>query len=123
MNASLTALTQALTDALRSHVAAGSEDPRSEDFSTLSAAQTMTALCQQYHKAYTKEEGADHSSMDLSLLDRVTPLLDEKGVRGDDASAKMLSRELKKVRTDTLLPLPIPAIFPILDDRPISLPP
>ena len=97
----MTALAQALTDALRSGsdvvAAAGSEDPRSEDFPTLSAAQTMTALCQQYHKAKAGAAGGDHPPMEPSLVDRVNALLEAKGVSGEDASATLLCRELKKV--------------------------
>ena len=93
------ALTQALTDALRSHVVAGSEDPRSEDFPNLSAAQTMTALCQQYHKtkAAADDAGVEPPSMEASLVDRLNSLLEAKGVCGEEASATLLSRELKKV--------------------------
>ena len=91
------ALTQALTDALRSHVVAGSEDPRSEDFPNLSAAQTMTALCQQYHKTKVEDAGVEPPAMEASLVDRLNSLLEAKGVCGEEASATLLSRELKKV--------------------------
>ena len=101
------ALTQALTDALRSHTVAGSEDPRSEDFPNLSAAQTMTALCQQYHKTKAAAAGdgdvagvVEPPPMEACLVDRLNSLLLEtKGVcGGGDANATLLSRELEKVR-------------------------
>ena len=82
------------------------EDPRSEDFPNLSAAQTMTALCQQYHKTKADEGGAEPPPMEASLLDRLTSLLEAKGVCGEDANAMLLSRELKKVGGITLWSTP-----------------